>query len=42
MKTETDAKLVTIYVNSSDHYHGRPMYAAIVNCVSVKASLALR
>lgn len=30
MKTETAAKLVTIYVNSSDHHHGRPMYAAIV------------
>jgi PII-like signaling protein len=30
MKFETAAKLVTIYVNSHDQYHGRPMYAAIV------------
>ncbi len=30
MKTETDAKLVTVYVNSTDQWHGRPLYAAIV------------
>ncbi len=30
MKTELDAKQVTIYVNSTDQYHGRPLYAAIV------------
>src|SRR5947209_4652635 len=30
MKTETDAKLVTIYVNSTDQWHARPLYTAIV------------
>ena len=30
MKIETDAKLLTIYVNSTDHWHGAPLYAAIV------------
>src|SRR5437773_7539215 len=30
MKTETDAKLVVIYVNSTDQWHGRPLYTAIV------------
>src|SRR5689334_13852917 len=30
MKTETDAQLVTIYVNSTDQWHGRPLYTAIV------------
>jgi uncharacterized protein len=30
MKTEVDAKLVTIYVNSTDQWHGRPLYSAIV------------
>jgi PII-like signaling protein len=30
MQTEIDAKLVTIYVNSTDQYHGRPLYSAIV------------
>lgn len=30
MKTETDAKLLTIYIDSADQYHGRPLYAAIV------------
>ena len=30
MKIETDAKLVTIYVNSTDQWHGQPLYAAIV------------
>src|SRR5205085_9947608 len=30
MKVEVDAKLVTIYVNSTDQYHGRPLYTAIV------------
>jgi PII-like signaling protein len=30
MKVETDAKLVTIYVNSTDHWHGRALYTAIV------------
>ena len=30
MKIEADAKLVTIYVNSTDHWHGQVLYAAIV------------
>src|SRR3982751_285056 len=30
MKIEADAKLVTIYVNSTDQHHGRPLYSAIV------------
>jgi PII-like signaling protein len=30
MKIEADARLVTIYVNSTDHWHGRPLYSAIV------------
>lgn len=30
MKVETDAKLLTIYVNSTDQWHGRPLYSAIV------------
>lgn len=30
MKTETQAKLVVIYVNSTDQWHGRPLYTAIV------------
>lgn len=30
MKTETEAKLVTIYVNSTDQWHGRPLYSAII------------
>lgn len=30
MKTESDAQLVTIYVNNTDQWHGRPLYSAIV------------
>jgi PII-like signaling protein len=30
MKMEADAKLVTIFVNSTDQWHGRPLYTAIV------------
>lgn len=30
MKIEVDAQLVTIYVNSTDQFEGRPLYAAIV------------
>lgn len=30
MKVEVDAKLVTVYVNSTDQSHGRPLYSAIV------------
>ena len=31
MKIEANAKLVTIYVNSTDQWHGQPLYAAIVS-----------
>jgi PII-like signaling protein len=30
MKVEVDAKLVTVYVNSTDQWHGQPLYSAIV------------
>jgi PII-like signaling protein len=30
MKIEVDAKMVTIFVNSTDQWHGRPLYSAIV------------
>jgi hypothetical protein len=30
MKTEGEAKLLTIYVNSTDQWHGLPLYSAIV------------
>src|SRR5437764_2169675 len=30
MRVETDAKLVTIYVKSTDQWHGRSLYSAIV------------
>ena len=30
MLFEADGRLVTIYVNSSDQWHGRPLYTAIV------------
>ncbi len=30
MKVETDAKQVTVFINSTDQWHGRPLYAAIV------------
>ena len=30
MKVEADARLVTIYLNSTDQWHGRPLYTAIV------------
>ena len=30
MKIEADAKQVTVFVNSSDQRHGRPLYTAIV------------
>jgi PII-like signaling protein len=36
MKTELDAKLVTIYVNSTDQWHGRPLYSAIVQLCQEK------
>jgi len=30
MKVEMDAKLVSVYVNSTDQWHGRALYTAIV------------
>ena len=30
MKVEVDAKLVTVFVNSTDQWHGKPLYSAIV------------
>jgi hypothetical protein len=36
MKTEVDAKLVTVYVNSTDQWHGRPLYTAIVHLCQQK------
>ncbi len=30
MKIEGDAKQVTIFINSTDQWHGRPLYSAIV------------
>ena len=30
MKVEVDAKLVTVYVNSTDQWHGHALYTAIV------------
>jgi hypothetical protein len=30
MKTEVDAKMVTIFVNSTDQWHHRPLYSAVV------------
>jgi PII-like signaling protein len=36
MKIEMDAKLVTIYVNSTDQWHGRSLYSAIVHLCQEK------
>jgi PII-like signaling protein len=36
MKVEADAKLVTIYVNSTDQWHGRALYTAIVQLCQEK------
>ncbi len=30
MKIEVDAQMVTIFVNTTDQWHGRPLYSAIV------------
>jgi PII-like signaling protein len=30
MKVEAEAKLVTVFVNSTDQWHGQPLYSAIV------------
>jgi PII-like signaling protein len=31
MKVEADAQKVTVFVNSTDQWHGRPLYTAIVH-----------
>jgi len=31
MKTEAEGKLVTIFINSTDQWHGRALYSAIVH-----------
>jgi uncharacterized protein len=31
MKIEADARQVTIFVNSNDQWHGRPLYSAVVH-----------
>jgi len=31
MRIEVDAKRVSIFINSTDQWHGRPLYAAIVH-----------
>ncbi len=36
MKVEADAKQVTIFVNSTDQWHGRPLYSAIVQLCQQK------
>jgi PII-like signaling protein len=36
MKVEVDAKMVTIFVNSTDQWHGRPLYSAIVQLCQQK------
>jgi len=30
MKVELDARRVTVFLNSTDQWHGRPLYTAIV------------
>lgn len=36
MKIEVEAKLVTIFVNSTDQWHGRPLYTAVVQLCQQK------
>jgi PII-like signaling protein len=36
MKIEVEAKMVTIFVNSTDQWHGRPLYSAIVQLCQEK------
>jgi PII-like signaling protein len=36
MKIDVDAKLVTIFVNSTDQWHGRALYSAIVQLCQQK------
>jgi PII-like signaling protein len=36
MKIEADARQVVVYVNSTDQWHGRPLYAAVVQLCQEK------
>src|SRR6185437_4619602 len=36
MKIEVNARVVTVYVNSTDQWHGRPLYSAIVQLCQEK------
>ncbi len=36
MKVEANARLVTIFVNSTDQWHGRPLYSAVVQLCQEK------
>lgn len=36
MKIEVDAKQVTIFINSTDQWHGKPLYSAIVQLAQDK------
>src|SRR5690242_18551134 len=36
MKVEVDAKRVTVFVNSTDQWHSRPLYSAIVSLCQEK------
>jgi PII-like signaling protein len=36
MKIEVDAKMVTVFVNSTDQWHGRPLYTAVVQLCQEK------
>jgi PII-like signaling protein len=36
MKIEAEARLVTVYVNSTDQWHGRPLYTAILQLCQEK------
>jgi uncharacterized protein len=36
MKIEGEAKLVTIFINSTDQWHGRPLYTALVQLCQEK------
>jgi PII-like signaling protein len=36
MKVEMNARVVTVYVNSTDQWHGQPLYSAIVQLCQEK------
>jgi PII-like signaling protein len=36
MKIEADAKQVTVFINSTDQWHGRPLYSAVVHLCQQK------